>query len=362
MEDEIEAIFFDTNVFERSKFEYKGNNLEKLLLLCEEHDIPIYIDYIVEQEVLHRISENVKKSVEGIKKEQLLYLSKLFNVSTEKKEIMSNLSKKLNDDFSQIKLDYLTILENTSSALEVAEMYFEELAPFGDGIKKHEFPDAIIATNIKNYSLENSIKILTVTHDKGLIEFFETNNLQTVNVVSQAVDIINKQFQTDSYFSNIKENLKIELIKHIKDGCIELELYSYDYQDTVYAEEYKIINVEIEDVLLIDRDNNEGILTVTCPCVLTVELETDYYPDYENGFFDKEDHNWYCFQSKKTTHRLNKEVEPTFELSEIEDDGKSLCIDYLDSSLEVEFDLYGHETTIIKETYSDESEREFLLE
>lgn len=360
MEEEIQAIFLDTNVFESAKFEYKDNNIEILFALCKDHSIPIYIDYVVEQEVLHRINENVKKSVEGLKVEQLHYLAKIFNIPTNIKEISKKLSEQLVKNFNDLKSEYLEILDNDISAMDIAKMYFENTAPFGYGIKKHEFPDAIIGTNIERFSNEESIEILAITNDKGLIEFFDNSGIQAVKFVSAAINIINKQFQTDTYFSNIKNNLKTKIVEYIKNKNIDLNLYAYDYQDTVYADNYEINDVNIDDVLLIERDNDIGSLIVSCPCILTIELTTGFYPDYENGTFDKEDHNWYCYNSKRTTHLIKKEIEITFELSAIENNGTSLYIDYTDGDLDIEFDLYGYETTIINEEYIDSSEREYV--
>ncbi len=329
--------------------------------LCQEHDISVYIDYVVDQEVLQRINKNVKKSVEGLKVEQLHYLAKIFNISTSIKEIERKLSEQLINNFNEVKSEYLDNIENKIRAIDIAKMYFENSAPFGYGIKKHEFPDAIIGINVENFSNEESVEILAITNDKGLIEFFNNSDIQVVNFPSEAVNIINKQFQTDTYFSKIKQNLKTKIIEYIKEDNIQLNLYAYDYQDTVYADSYQINDVTIEEVLLIERDNSQGLLSVSCPSTFTIELTTDYYPDYENGTFDKEDHTWYCFNSKRTTHIIKKEIEVTFELSEIEENGESLEINYTGGDIDIEFDLYDYETSIINEEHIDSSEREYIF-
>ena len=355
MEEDIEAIFLDTNVFENAKFTYKNNNFMKLIELCKEHDIPIYIDYIVEQEVLHRISENIQKTIDGLKKDKLYYLSQIYTIHDNTKEIQKTLSDKLIKDFQELKDEHILILDNDVLAIEVAKMYFNNEAPFEKGRKKYEFPDAIIGLNIKNYIEEEFLNILTITNDNGLISFFENSKLPVVNMLSRAVNIINKQFQTDTYFSEIKDNIKSDIISYIKEGNIELNIYAYDYQDTVYVNEYDITEVILQELLLINRDNSYGVLTVSCPCNIIIECTTDYYPDYENGIFDKEDHNWCFFNSKRTTHRIEEEIEVTFELSEIPDNGKELFIDYSDRDIDIEFDLYN-DWNLIKEEYIESSE------
>jgi len=349
----IDSIFLDTNIYESAKFEYIGNKLEKLFHLCKKHDIAIYTNTVIQNEILHRIKINAYEAVKGIKKEQLQYISKVNKIPHDKELIKQNIEDTLVADFKILETNYLTTIPCEVDTEDLLKMYFEEEAPFNVDNKKSEFPDAIMLLSIRDYSEEHNINILVLSNDGGVQEFCKTSAIQVVNFVSEALGILNEQFQLNLFYSKYKANIESRIKDYIKNGNIHFNIYGYDFEDTVYAEKYDINNIAVSELFLIEENDDLSSIIVSCPTIINFTATTNLYPDYENGTYDKEDGLWFAFSSLQTTFIHTEHTELSFEISILDFDTGEFDISYEGYELDIEFDLYSLDDDIVKQEHFD---------
>jgi predicted nucleic acid-binding protein len=190
-------ISIDTSFFESQNF-LAGSKLMELSNLYKDNLISLYITDIVYKEVLSRFSKNIKEAEEKIKKPK-----KLLEVSA---SILRNFSDfdfyfkfpeieitKLQNQF-KLKFDSW-INDNNVDVIstghltikDVFDDYFENKAPFKEGEKKHEFPDAFTLKALIE-KFKNS-KSYLLTGDNDLLNF-QSDVLLPTNDVSDLIDLI----------------------------------------------------------------------------------------------------------------------------------------------------------------------------
>lgn len=352
--EKIDSIFLDTNIYESAKFEYIDNMLEKLFHFCKEHNMPIYTNIVVQNEILHRIKINAYEAVKGIKKEQLQYISKVYKVPHDKELIKRNIEDTLVAHFKILETNYLTTIPSKVDTEDLLEMYFAEEAPFNVDNKKNEFPDAAMLLSIRDYSQKHNVNMLMLSNDGGVQEFCETNDIQVVHYASEALGILNEQFQLNLFYSKYKVTIKSRIQDYIKNGNIHFNIYGYDYEDIVYAEKYNIDNIVARDLFLIEENDDISSIVVSCPAIINFTATTNLYPDYENGTYDKEDGVWFAFNSLQTTFVHTEHAELSFEISILDFDTGEFDIAYEGYELDIEFDLYSLDNAIIKQEHFNE--------
>jgi len=348
----INAIFLDTNIYESAKFKYTNNKLEKLFDLCQKYNLPIYINNVVKNEVLNRIKNYAKNATNGIKNEQLKVISSVYKIPLDKTIISTEIEKQLINDFDSAQEDYITEIPIEISTDNLLAMYFKESAPFAVNNKKEEFPDAIMLLSIQKFSKKHNTNILILSNDEGVNGFCENNNLLTVKFASHALDILNEQFSLNKFYSTHRENIKSEVEKYIEDGNLHFNIYGYDYEDIVHAEEYTIDNVKIDDIFLIKEDDSVDLLTISCHCIIDITATTNSYPDYETAIRDKESGNWYAYSSLQTTFRKEELLMLDFDIEIIDFTTGEFNISHKETEIEIQFDPYNFsEDEIIKQEY-----------
>lgn len=348
----INALFLDTNIYESAKFEYSGNNLEKLFDLCQKYAIPIYINNVVKNEVLNRIKNHAKNATSGIKNEQLKAISLIYDISIDKEKISLEIEKRLINHFNSLQEKYITEISIEISFDSLLEMYFEETAPFGVSNKKEEFPDAIMLLSVQKFSKQHNINILVISNDDGVKDFCESNDLAVVKFIGHALDMLNEQFSLNKFYSIYQENMKLEIEKYIIDKNLDFNIYGYDYEDIIHAEDYSIDSVKIDDIFLINEDDSANSLTISCHCTINITATTNTYPNYETAIRDKEDGTWYPFSLIQTTFQKSESLIINFDIEIIDFNTGEFGIIYEGAEIEIQFDPYGFsEGEIIKQEY-----------
>lgn len=231
-------------------------------------------------------------------------------------------------------------------------MYFKETAPFGVSNKKEEFPDAIMLLSIQKFSKKHNTKILVISNDVGVQDFCKSNDLGVVEFASHALGILNDQFALNKFYSIYQENIKLEIEKYIKGENLHFNIYGYDYEDIVHAEEYTIDDVKIDDIFLINEDDTVDLLTISCHCTIGITATTNIYPDYETAIRDKESGSWYAFSLIQTTFQKEESLMLDFDIEIIDFNTGEFDITYEGAEIEIQFDPYNFsENEIIKQEY-----------
>lgn len=282
-DNKIDGIFLDTNIYESAKFKFRGNNLKKLFDLCQKYKILIYINNVVKNEVLNRIKNHARNATNGIKNEQLKAISLIYKIPLNKEKISIEIEKQLASDFDSLQEEYITEIPITISSSHLLNMYFEGTAPFGINNKKEEFPDAIMLLSIQKFSKEHNTNILVLSNDEGVCNFCKNKDLAIVKFAGHALDILNEQFSLNKFYARYQKDIKLKIEKYIRDGNLDFNIYGYDYEDIIHAEEYTINSVKVDDIFLTNEDDNTNLLTISCHCTINITATTNAYPDYETA-------------------------------------------------------------------------------
>lgn len=344
----IQAIFLDTNVFERSGFIYTENNIEKLLNLCNKYSIPIFINEIVKREVIQRSKKKADEKLKNINKKELVFINKIYpEIPTNKEEIKEAFSQLFIRNFDVLLRDNLKEIpiENVDIK-ELTQMYFDIKAPFGNEInKKCEFPDAIIGLSVKQYIEENSVNILLISHDNGIKAFCDEHDISHVTEVSQALNLLNEQFDLNVFFEKYQGLLTEQLVDYIKAEYVEFNVYGYSYEDSIPVDTFKITNIKVKNLYLTKEDDSSKTLDLTLDCIIEYKILTGSYPDYQNAYRDKEDDVWYAFSNLTSTIEDKKEISIDFEVSivnfdELHSEAPEFEIYNKTNWIDIEFDVY----------------------
>lgn len=179
-----DAITLDTNIFTNNGYALE-HGLLKQLEQFGKGSIKFILSEIVVREVLRHITEenieirnNLDKAINRAKGKKLLadttaeQLVKLTQSEPSPEKIAQDrlVVFQKNTGLEIIKADSTEI-----SAL--IKLYFNYEPPFANNAeKKNEFPDAIALLSLEKHAKENNLKILTVSKDKGWINFAKTSD------------------------------------------------------------------------------------------------------------------------------------------------------------------------------------------
>jgi hypothetical protein len=319
---ETKNIFLDTSTYEKNNF-LVGKKIISLFKHGEEKTIKIYSSLIVINELKDRIRKNVLNSKSLWKKfrnenpDAIFRNSDTFAVFEKLWEIDFN--KEINIIYGKIDIIIKTtpvyLIDTKDVNIEkVFDKYFKTEAPFKDGLKKHEFPDAFILESIDAWCDKNGEKMIVVSTDGDWLNY-KSGNLIKYNDLDLLLDKISRHKEIEQkeqkiifVFNEISRNSE----KLVKD----LSTYFDDsaYFDTGEAEiiEFKVNTVNWAGLVLADFDDEHAKIDTE----LTVQLSADLsYKNYENGYYNREDDKWYFLETINETIEREIKIPVTISVS-----------------------------------------------
>lgn len=328
-------ITFDTNIFDENNFDLSENStLSQLIKYVQQGDITVFLSNIVIGEMKAHCQEYARlissKTMEtrndiqqGIlsndKTKEYHKVSDNFVEAIGYSYILTIPDKKKSSDLALNYLDrFLTSLRTitldsaTVNVDGIFSDYFYKKPPFEESEKKKsEFPDAVIAAQIKN-NFSDKEPIYIVTKDNGLKKALQDISYCTIvsslaelyqiiidktneykERLAEAQDIINSKIEEIKRFVNndLDDESKITLsgMEYDKDGISS----GYDY-DEIYFTEHHIDDLKL---FVIDHFDDNSIIA-RLRCIAYIEAECSY-DDYENAVWDSEDKE-YMFLDRVT--------------------------------------------------------------
>ena len=169
---------------------------------------------------------------------------------------------------------------------------------------------------------------------------------------------LNEQFDLNKLFVKYKKNIEDQIITLVQDQGVDFNLHGYTYEDFLEAT-YEIESVEIKDLSLIHEDDETMTMEVSGKVVIDFIIDTEPYPDYDSGIYDKEDGVWYVFSYLQTKFSHRYIADLSFEV-EIEDLMEGyLHVSCTKSDVDIEFDPYNIPSgNIINQVYLDDTDRD----
>lgn len=210
--------------------------------------------------------------------------------------------------------------------MKIIDDYFNENAPFKNGIKKNEFPDAIVLNSIESWCEDNDTKVYVVSQD-GDLNSFESKNLIPIKEYDKLLDQISFTFSRENFNLKIDEIItdsNDEIIEAIKDSFVDS--FPSSATDDYSWIEFEIDSIEDVEISLIDHSllssyDNTAEIEITAETKYTLKAS---YEDDDTGWYDKETGEYYGreYVHKKTTNSC--ELKVIFEI-EMELPGKELA-------------------------------------
>ena len=293
-------IFLDTSIFIKENF-FAGNKLKAFFKHEEESNINLLTTSIIRNECLSNLEKylndsntilnkalkelnNKAKVLKNIEALQALFnLRNTFKLEDETKNLKEDLNNIFDSHFEEIEID-------PEKTLKIIDDYFNENAPFKNGIKKNEFPDAIVLNSLESWCKANKTKVYVVSQDEDL-NSFESEYLIPVKEYDKLLDQISFTF-SDANFNLKVEDVIQESDKEIIDAIKESFI---DFFPTSGVDDYSWIEFDIDSIEQIEITLlGHSILSIYDNVAeIEITVDTDYllkisYEDADTGWYDKE--------------------------------------------------------------------------
>lgn len=347
-------VFIDTEFFVKAGLDFSSKTIDSFRDICSNGELKHITSTVVVREVKRKISEHINDAMSGVK----AFRRKAKILTTSNNQAIKNLFAQI--DNAEIEKHAIHVFDNfldesgtkvvdlkNVDGNEIIKMYFEQSAPFQDGKKKSEFPDAFTMLAVRN-ALKHREEIYVVSEDKDLIAFCEENpRFLHIESLSKLLDLYNSHDEDRSKF--IKEYIdeqENEIKQIIKQQIENADSYNSSTWEDAEVDDLKVLDVFDFEPSIIQIDDE------CCQIVCDVDVlyrVTVSGPDYANGRYDREDDIIYTFEetTREEEGRLDFTVE--IDLSYEVDDGE-FTIGSMDISVQglasgIEFSVEESEPT-----------------
>lgn len=309
---ETKNVFIDTQAFVKAGLHFDSPAFKSFRMYCEKDDLIHVSTSVVKREIKAKIELSVKDAISAIqtfrRKARLLSsldeakIRGLFEEIPDE-DIYNNAEDVFNKFLSSCKTKI--VQANDVDAEGLLSLYFDKNPPFGEGKKKAEFPDAISMLSLESF-LDEDEKIYVVSEDHDLKEYC-AGNARFISVES-----LDKLLDIYTAYTNLRHD-KIKqyfidndvLIKQkIGDFLESCEVYNNSgWEDAEVDGGLTVKNLGgIEpQVLFIDDEESQISFDIDVDFEVTVTG-----PDFNNGFYDREEGRVYTFDSVSNTVVLSK--------------------------------------------------------
>lgn len=339
-----DIVFIDTSVFIAENYFAPDNRIHTLQRLAEEGKINLVLSEITIQEVRKHIASQVRESWKQFDKVCKVFRNRkeidVWRKSTnDKKECEHYLSQL--DDF--LKTPNVTVLDYSycSDTARVFTSYFERKKPFGEGMKKDEFPDAFALAALEKFAAEAKQSIVVLSDDPDM-KGYESKTLSH----QECGEYISKKLKEGVVLSALDEKLNEEKANLEKD--IQKQVFDYLDDFRIYLNCLRLMDVDdhnVENVGVdLDVDNYE-VLRITDEFI-EMELNPDVaftvnidYVDYDYAQYDREDGVWYG--TEKKVYEVNGSTEVRLVLRFYYQTDNDMCpeLEIVDLDLEALMDV-----------------------
>ncbi|MGN0619272.1 MAG: PIN domain-containing protein [Ruminiclostridium sp.] len=311
-------VTLDTNIFYETKFDFSENSpLGLLIKYVEQGKIKVILSDIVTREVEKHIKDranSICRVIRDKRKELLEILPEYFinnigyNNALELADKKKTIEKSI-DEFHQflkdVKAEFLDI--NIINLCPIIDDYFSYKPPFENNDKKRkEFPDAFIASQIKEIYGEHKV-VAIISKDKGFKQACgDSGNHLFFDSLSELYDMINKEEKQYEEAIEIIDQKQLRItteIKHIINDYDYIDvigsscdsdgnIYGFDYDDfelkTVANLSYRIHTIdELTDETIVATLLVSADINVLC-----------WYDDYENSAWDSEEKKYVFLETR----------------------------------------------------------------
>ncbi len=307
---ETRKVFIDTQPFVKAGLHFDGPAFKSFRKYCEANELFHVSTCVVEREVKSKIEASVKDAISAIqtfrRKARLLASFDDKKITGLFEEIPDeDIYKNAKDVFDEFMGACHTkvVKADSVNAEELLSLYFDKMPPFGDGKKKSEFPDAISLLTLKSH-LRADEKIYIVSGDGDLRDYCACHpTFISVESLDKLLDIYTthtsvRHEQVKQYFISNEASIRQKLTEFL-EGC---DIYNASTWDDAEVDGGLTVthlgDIEVS-VLYIDDEESQIAFDIDVEYEVTV-----IGPDFNNGFYDKEDGRVYTFGSTTRTDTI----------------------------------------------------------
>lgn len=264
------------------------------------------------------IRSNIVESVKELKTEFKKIASKNRVIETVggtayKEFINSRKTDKITETIKE-KIDFFlkecntkTIKASEQPSEPIFKDYFLKKPPFGEGKKKHEFPDAFVLLALKNWCFENSTNIFTISTDKDFKKFCDKED--QFNYFPSLYEFINHVLMDEGNVVKvinemIKENEK-QILGKVENEIENIGAYLGDAEGEVFFDKITDFSIIESSVVALYKDKAK----IFCLIDTTLNFEASYWdPDSWTSIKDEGVKEIFYH------HRIEGDVEKKFTL------------------------------------------------
>lgn len=257
------AIFIDTSIFYEQNYNFSSATMSAFLKVAEDSKLTLLLPDTTQREIERHIKDRSQEVIKALKeaKRKAPFLTKWENWPFEGDDCtlsfqLRRIAQKEWDvfvkHFSVVKLGYDGI-----SLEEIMDWYDNKRAPFGEGRKRNEFPDAFSLASLLTYARKSGVSIAVVAKDKdfeGACGFYsELLYFRSLPALTEAL------ISADNRVEEVKKAIESEpflIIEKIKEYFPDLSFYHEDDYETD-VEDVEVGDIAINDIRVIHIGENE---------------------------------------------------------------------------------------------------------
>lgn len=275
------AVYVDASVYRALQFDWNGRWLGALGDLVQRGLLRLVVTEINKREVAAHLREVWAEASKPVRSSKIslqqMGLDNAARILADENACVGKMIAVF-ETWLRVHRAWLCKYEPTIQA--VLDGYFDGRAPFGTGRKKHEFPDAIVALQLRNWCEATGQKVYVVSQDGDLKSccshdgplVYAPTIAEVVSHATVSVAVHNAVVEAVRESVGILGELKTQakyLKVSVNPGYIEHALVTVDVQDV------EMIDAEIEDVTVFKFEANVMECAAWLYCELRLRADVD---------------------------------------------------------------------------------------
>jgi hypothetical protein len=307
---ETPYVFIDTQAFRKSRFDWSGTTLSKLVELVRDGHIHLLTTSITKREISAQLAELLSEAKAALSKHVAILKQLSAADALEKIEdvkAVTDLEAKF-DEF--LKATSTVEVPLSSDVASIVDDYFERRPPFSSK-KKSEFPDAIVVASLKAWAGKNSTRIYVVSQDpdlkaccEGISVFIHSESISDViskAIVSKAT--YDSLIEAVSYSEALSDEISLQL-KETNVTVPRRSRYVGSRRAEVTGRVRSVSGVNIFNISVLERDGDEFRCEIEFEADIELRVRVEIEGEY--GFYGEDDY------SPPEEHDLNQTVNRSF--------------------------------------------------
>jgi hypothetical protein len=273
------AAFLDTSVFTGQQYNYTSAVITSFVPVAKESGIKILLPDPTAREVARQIRERSKDALKALDdaRRKAPFLSKWKHFPPKQTkinewEVRRVAEREWKNFLGQFQIENLGY--EGVSIPKVMSWYDTIRAPFGEGKKRKEFPDAFAIEIVSLYAEKNQVCVAVVSEDQDIRKACE--HYPSLLYFPSLARLTELLLLSETELSDLR-SIVDEDISLLEDSIYDLanDLGSYIYDDRYEIDEESIVSPQITEIRIVGLGHNE------CTVVFDAEFDSEHKLKWE---------------------------------------------------------------------------------